>query len=229
MSLHGQNPMPVAPPPSARPQAGVRAAAAAVCAVGRRHQGARLVCRGCACGGLHARRGPHHHAPQGPAQPAGRAAGQRLLHGPRAGCAARRGARRPRGGGGGPLAGQRGGAAGWAFCLPSRRCCAQQEGVRFLLPCLFRGRNKARCPCCWGNPCAAAAMQSKPCISVNHFDADAVLSMWAFLNRPAALQHSAGEHGAAWRGGPAWRRRRRLLASRPRIRGQADGRSARPC
>lgn len=32
---------------------------------------------------------------------------------------------------------------------------------------------------------------AKPRISVNHFDADAVLSMWAFIHRDVALQHSA--------------------------------------
>lgn len=40
---------------------------------------------------------------------------------------------------------------------------------------------------------AAAPWLAKPCCSVNHFDADAVLSMWTYINREAALQHSAGK------------------------------------
>jgi hypothetical protein len=38
---------------------------------------------------------------------------------------------------------------------------------------------------------AAAPWMSLPAISVNHFDADAVLSMWSYMHPQAALQHSA--------------------------------------
>ncbi|PRW60398.1 hypothetical protein C2E21_1135 [Chlorella sorokiniana] len=38
---------------------------------------------------------------------------------------------------------------------------------------------------------AIAPWLAKPYVSVNHFDADAVLSIWAYINRGAALQHSA--------------------------------------
>lgn len=39
---------------------------------------------------------------------------------------------------------------------------------------------------------AAAPWLSKPVVSANHFDADAVLSIWVLLNREEALTHDAG-------------------------------------
>lgn len=55
-----------------------------------------------------------------------------------------------------------------------------------------------RSPCCASRALLSCSTfntppQAKPYVSVNHFDADAVLSMWTYINRHAALQHSAGE------------------------------------
>jgi len=48
------------------------------------------------------------------------------------------------------------------------------------------------------DPAAVGPWLARPSVSVNHFDADAVLSMWTVINRDVAPAHSAGGCRRVW-------------------------------
>jgi hypothetical protein len=37
-----------------------------------------------------------------------------------------------------------------------------------------------------------SALLARRCVTTNHFDVDALLAVWAYINRADALQHEAG-------------------------------------